>query len=366
MEMQFSAGQLAEMLGGVVEGDSNVLVSNFSKIEEGGAGTLSFLANPKYSEYIYTTKASVVLVSKDLELHGAVPCTLVRVADPYSSLAQLMRLADQYLSPKRSGIDSTAVISDKAKIGQNVYIGPYVVIEDGAVVGDNAQIYAHSFIGMGASVGNDVTLYHGVTIYKGCKIGDRCILHAGCVIGSDGFGFAPNTDGTYSKIPQLGIVIVESDVEIGANATLDRSTMGATLIKKGVKLDNLVHIAHNVVVGENTVMAAMTGIAGSTEIGRNCMFGGQSGAVGHLKIADFSTFAARCGVANTIKEPGKQWHFHPHIESSNFRRSFVCLKQLPDTVKVVSNTERELKQAKERIAELENKISEILSKIENK
>lgn len=361
--MEFSAGQLAAMLNGRVEGDENVKVYTFAKIEEGKNGAISFLANPKYTEYLYTTKSSVVLVSESLVPTKEFTCTLLRVADPYVAIAQLLRLADQYLSPKRKGIDASASISEKAQIGENVYIGQNVVIEDGAVIGNGCQIYANTFIGQGVSLGEDSLVYANVTIYKGCKVGNRCVLQAGCVIGGDGFGFAPNPDGSYSKIPQLGIVRLEDDVEIGANSTIDRSTMGETLIKRGVKIDNLVHIAHNVVVGEDTVMAALTGIAGSTKIGKHCMFGGQSGVVGHVEVADNSNFAAKCGVSSSIKTPGQQWHFYPHIEGSKFRRSYVCFKQLPDTVKVVSETEKQLRVANERIEMLEKQIQELASKI---
>ena len=361
--MEFTAGQLAAMLKGQVEGDDNVKVSTFAKIEEGRNGAISFLSNPKYTEYLYSTKSSVVLVSKDFVPTKEYSCTLLRVADPYAAVAQLLRLADQYLSPKRNGIHPSAFISDKAQIGENVYIGQNVVIEDGAVIGNGCQIYANTFIGQCVTLEEDSLVYANVTIYKGCKVGKRCVLQAGCVIGGDGFGFAPNPDGSYSKIPQLGIVRLEDDVEIGANSTVDRATMGETVIHKGVKIDNLVHIAHNVVVGDNTVMAALTGIAGSTKIGKHCMFGGQSGVVGHVEVADNSNFAAKCGVSSSIKTPGQQWHFYPHMEGAKFRRSYVCLKQLPETVKVVSETEKQLRVANERIEALEKQIQELASKI---
>lgn len=361
--MEFTAGQLAAMLKGQVEGDENVKVSTFAKIEEGRTGAISFLSNPKYTEYLYSTKSSVVLVSNDFVPTKEYSCTLLRVVDPYAAVAQLLRLADQYLSPKRNGIHPSAFISDKAKVGENVYIGQNVVIEDGAVIGNGCQIYANTFIGQGVTLEEDSLVYANVTIYKGCKIGKRCVLQAGCVIGGDGFGFAPNPDGSYSKIPQLGIVRLEDDVEIGANSTVDRATMGETVIHKGVKIDNLVHIAHNVVVGDNTVMAALTGIAGSTKIGKHCMFGGQSGVVGHVEVADNSNFAAKCGVSSSIKTPGQQWHFYPHMEGAKFRRSYVCLKQLPETVKVVSETEKQLRVANERIEMLEKQIQELASKI---
>lgn len=293
--MEFSAQQIADFLKGEVVGDSTIKVSDFSKIEEGRPGTLTFLSNPKYTEYIYTTKASVVLVNSDFVPEKEIGATLIKVANSYEALAMLLSLVES-MKPKKQGVSSLASISESATIGENAYIGPYAVVESGVKIGKNVQIYPHVYIGENVTIGDNVILYPNVTIYHGCKIGDRCILHAGCVLGSDGFGFAPSADGHYDKIPQIGIVTLESDVEIGANTTVDRSTMGTTLIKRGAKLDNLIQIAHNVEVGEDTVMAALTGIAGSSKIGKRCMFGGQSGVVGHVNMADGTILAARAGV----------------------------------------------------------------------
>jgi UDP-3-O-[3-hydroxymyristoyl] glucosamine N-acyltransferase len=326
--MEFSAQQIADFLKGEVVGDSTIKVSDFSKIEEGRPGTLTFLSNPKYTEYIYTTKASVVLVNSDFVPEKEIGATLIKVANSYEALAMLLSLVES-MKPKKQGVSSLASISESATIGENAYIGPYAVIESGAKIGKNVQIYPHVYIGENVTIGEDVILYPNVTIYHGCKIGDRCILHAGCVLGSDGFGFAPSADGHYDKIPQIGIVTLESDVEIGANTTVDRSTMGTTLIKRGAKLDNLIQIAHNVEVGEDTVMAALTGIAGSSKIGKRCMFGGQSGVVGHVNMADGTILAARAGVTKDLTEPNAAYSGYPQLKLNDFQRSYACFRQLP-------------------------------------
>lgn len=326
--MEFSAQQIADFLKGEVVGDPTIKVSDFSKIEEGRAGTLTFLSNPKYTEYIYTTKASVVLVNADFEPEKEIGATLIKVANSYEALASLLSLVES-MKPKKQGVSSLASISESAEIGENAYIGPYAVIESGAKIGKNVQIYPHVYIGENVTIGDHVILYPNVTIYHGCKIGDRCILHAGCVLGSDGFGFAPSADGHYDKIPQIGIVTLESDVEIGANTTVDRSTMGTTLIKRGAKLDNLIQIAHNVEVGEDTVMAALTGIAGSSKIGKRCMFGGQSGVVGHVNMADGTILAARAGVTKDLTEPNAAYSGYPQLKLNDFQKSYACFRQLP-------------------------------------
>jgi UDP-3-O-[3-hydroxymyristoyl] glucosamine N-acyltransferase len=346
--MEFSAQQLADYLKGKVIGDSTITVSNFSKIEEGTPGTLTFLANPKYTEYIYTTQASIVLVNNDFVPEKEIRSTLIQVEDSYSALAFLLRLVEN-MQPKKGGISSSAFIADNAVIGDNSYIGAFTVIESKAKIGNNAQIYPQAYIGDNVRIGDNVTIYPGVKIHKDCVIGNNCTFHAGAVIGSDGFGFAPDADGVYHRVPQLGSVVIEDDVEIGANTTIDRATMGSTLIKKGVKLDNLIQIAHNVEVGENTVMAALTGIAGSTKIGKQCMFGGQSGAVGHLTIADGSIFAARTGVSNNVKEPNQAFHNYPHMKAKDFQKSHVCFKQLPDMRNKIFELEKQLKELKELI-----------------
>lgn len=349
--MEFSAQQIAEYLKGEVVGDSAVKVSNFSKIEEGVPGTLTFLSNPKYTEYIYTTQASVVLVNSDFVAEKPISATLIKVANSYEALASLLTLVDSMKS-KKQGVSSMASISSSATIGENSYIGAYVVIEDGVKIGNNVQIYPHVYIGDNVTIGDNVILYPGVTIYHGCKIGNRCILHAGSVVGSDGFGFAPSADGHYDKIPQIGIVTIEDDVEIGANTTVDRSTMGTTLIKRGVKLDNLIQIAHNVEVGEDTVMAALTGIAGSTKIGKRCMFGGQSGVVGHINIADGSVLSARTGATKNLTEPNAVYSGYPQLKMKDFQKSYACFRQLPNM--------------REQLMELNKKMDELSRLLEEK
>jgi len=346
--MKFSAQQIAEYLKGKIIGDPAVTVSNFSKIEEGTPGALTFLYNPKYTEYIYTTQASIVLVNNDFVPEKEIRATLIRVPDSYSALASLLNLVEN-IQPKKSGVSPSVAIDDSAVVGDNPYIGAFTVIEAGAEIGDNAQIYPQVYVGENVRIGNNVKIYPGVKIYKDCVIGDNCIFHAGAVIGSDGFGFAPDANGVFQKVSQLGNVIIEDDVEIGANTAIDRATMGSTIIKKGVKLDNLIQIAHNVEVGENTVMAAQSGIAGSTKIGKQCVFAGQSGAIGHITIADNSTLAGRAVAACDIKESNQAFLGYPHMKAKDFQRSHVCFKQLPDMRNKIFELEKQLKELKEQI-----------------
>ena len=346
--MEFTAKQIAEFLGGTVDGNENAAVHTFAKIEEGVPGALSFLSNVKYTQYLYSTRSSIVLVNKDFVPEQPVSATLVRVDNAYESLAKLMSLYAS-MKPGRSGISSLASVSEKAKIGQNVYIGPFSVVEDGAVIGDNTQIYPHVIVGEGASVGADCILYPHVTIYYGCKIGNRCILHAGCVIGADGFGFAPTPQG-YNKIPQIGIVQLEDDVEIGANTCIDRSTMGRTVIHKGVKLDNLIQVAHNVEIGENTVMSAQTGIAGSSKVGSWCMVGGQCGISGHITLGNKVNLAAKTGVISSL-EDGSTMMGYPAIGYRNFLRSSLIYKDLPEISKTIRSLEKEIEELKAKLAE---------------
>ena len=346
--MEFSAQQIADYLKGKVVGNPEIKVSNFSKIEEGVPGTLTFLSNPKYTEYIYTTQASIVLVNDTFEPKQELKPTLIKVKNSYDALASLLSLVDSY-KPKKKGISPQACVSEKAKIGENAYVGAYTCIEDGAVIGKNAQIYPQVYIGDNVRIGDNVTLYPGVKIYNDCVIGNNCMVHAGTVIGSDGFGFAPTADGKYDKIPQIGIVVIEDDVEIGANTTIDRSTMGATIIRRGVKIDNLVQIAHNVEVGEDTVMAAQSGFAGSAKIGKHCMFGGQSGVVGHLTVADGTMLAAKCGVSNNIKEPNKMFHGFPHVEAKTFQRAFVCFRNFPAIRNQILDLEKQVAELKKMV-----------------
>ena len=326
--MEFTAKQIAELIQGRVEGDENVAINTFAKIEEGKAGAISFLSNPKYLHYIYETKSSVVLINEDVALEKPVSATLIRVKNAYESVAKLLQLYES-MKPKKIGIDPLAFVSASVKIGKDCYIAPFACIGDNVVIGDNTRIYPH------------------VTIYHDCHIGNRVTIHAGSVIGADGFGFAPNTDG-YDKIPQIGNVIIEDDVEIGANTCVDRSTMGSTIIHKGVKLDNLVQIAHNVEVGENTVMSAQVGIAGSTKVGKWCMFGGQSGFAGHITVGDKTFVGAQCGVNSSVK--GNQSLIgSPAIEPKNFFKSSVLFKKLPDIYKQLNDLQKEVDELKSRL-----------------
>lgn len=297
--MEFSAKQIAEYIQGVIIGDEEATVHTFAKIEEGIPGALSFLSNPKYTHYIYDTKSSIVLVNKDFQPERDIQATLIKVDNAYESLAKLMTLYEMS-KPKKSGIDPLASVAASAKIGKNVYIGAFACIEEGAEIGDNAYIHPHVTVGCNAKVGENTILYPQVTIYHDCRVGNQCIIHAGAVIGADGFGFAPSAEG-YEKIPQIGIAIIEDNVEIGANTCIDRSTMGATIVHKGVKLDNLIQVAHNVEVGSHTVMASQVGIAGSTKIGEWCMFGGQVGVAGHIQIGDHVNVGAQSGIPGNTK-----------------------------------------------------------------
>ncbi len=344
--MEFSAQQIAAFLNGTVEGDPDVKVSNFSKIEEGKIGTLTFLANPKYEHYIYNTKASIVLVNNDFTPLGIVPATLIRVDNAYASLAMLLNMVEQS-KKKENGIDSTAFIAKSASVDENAYIGAFAYIGNNAKVGKNCRIYPYAYVGDNVIIGDNTVLYPHVTIYEGCVVGCNCILHAGSVVGSDGFGFAPEGE-TYKKIPQLGNVVIEDDVEIGANTTIDRAVMDSTILRRGVKLDNLVQIAHNVEVGENTVMAAQVGIAGSVKIGKHCMFGGQVGLAGHIKIADHVNFGAQSGVISDIKEATTVLGA-PAIPAKNFMRSSAIFGRLPEMYRTIGQLQREIEELKKEL-----------------
>ncbi len=344
--MEFSAKQIATFIQGEVIGDENASVHTFAKIEEGIPGAISFLSNPKYTPYIYTTESSIVLVNKDFVPEQEIKATLIKVDNAYDSLAKLLTLYEQS-KPKKTGIHPLAYVAETAKVGQDAYIAPFAYVGDYAEVGNHVQIHSHAVINEHAKVGNNCILYPNVTIYHDCRIGNNCILHAGCVIGADGFGFAPTPAG-YEKIPQIGIVQIEDDVEIGANTCIDRATMGATIIRKGVKLDNLIQIAHNVEVGSNTVMAAQVGIAGSTKIGQWCMFGGQVGIAGHIKIGDKVMCGAQTGIANTIKS-GSTIQGSPAIDAKNFARSSVVFKNLPDMYSTLNTLKREVEELKKQL-----------------
>lgn len=328
--MEFTANQIAEVLDGTVEGVESQTVTNLSKIEEGEPNTLSFLANAKYEEYIYSTKASVVIVNKDFKPQKALPktCTLIKVDNAYECFAKLLEMYDSYKNNK-TGISKRASVSDSAKIGKDVYIADFVVVSDNVEIGDNTKIFASTIINDNVKIGSDCKIYSGVNIYDSCLIGDECTLHSGVILGGDGFGFAPNSENNYKKVPQIGNVILEDHVEIGSNSTIDRATLGSTIIRKGVKLDNLIQIAHNVEIGENTVIAAQTGVAGSTKIGKNCMIGGQVGIVGHLTIADGVKIAAQSGIGHSIKKEGEIMQGSPAFSIMDYKKSYVLFKNLP-------------------------------------
>ncbi|MBC8321413.1 MAG: UDP-3-O-(3-hydroxymyristoyl)glucosamine N-acyltransferase [Bacteroidetes bacterium] len=339
--MKFTAQQIAVALNGTVEGNPNIEVFNLSKIEEGESGTLSFLANPKYTSYIYSTKASIVIVNSDFKAEKPVTATLIRVKDAYSSFATLLEMYQQ-LKGKRIGISAKASIAHNATIGKDAYIGDFVSIGENTVVGNNCAIYPNSTIGFNCKIGNDSIIYPGVNVYDDCIIGNDCTLHAGVVIGADGFGFAPQDDNNYRKVPQIGNVILEDRVEIGANTTIDRATVGSTIIRKGAKIDNLIQIAHNVVVGENTVIAAQTGISGSTKIGKNCMIGGQVGIIGHLDIADGVMIAAQSGVGKSITEEKSIHEGSPAFAIRDFQRSYIHFRRFDNIVKRLNELEYKL------------------------
>ena len=330
--MQFTAKQIAEFIGGRVEGNEQATVSTFAKIEEATEGAITFLSNPKYTSYIYNTKASIVLVNDDLELEHPVESTLIRVPNAYECVAKLMQMYAASL-PKKKGIDPLAFVSKTAKIGKDVYIGPFTYVGEGVKIGDGCLIYPH------------------VTIYDGCQIGNNVTIHAGAVIGADGFGFAPNQDG-YDKIPQMGIVVIEDNVEIGANTCVDRSTMGQTVLHKGVKLDNLIQVAHNCEIGENTVMSAQAGMAGSTKIGAWCMVGGQAGFSGHITIADKTFIGAQSGVISNTKGNGEQLIGAPAINPKVFFKARALDAKLPEMYRQIAQLQRELDELK-KIVEVE-------------
>lgn len=341
--MEFTAKQVADFIQGKIEGDENAKINTFAKIEEGVPGAISFLSNPKYTHYIYDTQSSVVLVNEDVELTQPVKATLIRVKNAYECVAKLLQLY-QSMMPKKTGISPQAFVSASAKIGKDCYVGAFAYIGEGVVIGDNTQIHPNVVIEDGAKLGAGCIIYPNVTIYNGCKLGNNVTIHAGSVIGADGFGFAPNTEG-YDKIPQIGIVTIEDNVEIGANTCVDRSTMGTTIIRKGVKLDNLVQIAHNVEVGENTVMSAQVGIAGSTKIGKWCMFGGQVGIAGHATIGDKTFLGAQSGVPGNIKGNVTLIGTPPTAPKAYFKQIAITRK-LPEIYKKVIELEKQIEELK--------------------
>lgn len=337
--MEFNARTIAEFISGEVIGDPDVKVNDVSKIEEGKPGTLCFLANPKYEKYLYTTGATIVIVNKDLVLTDKVNSTLIRVPDAYQAFASLLELYDSF-KPQKKGIEEPSFIAASASIGHDAYIGAFAYIGDKSKIGENAKIYPQVYIGENVQIGENTIIFAGVKIYHNCIIGSNCIIHAGSVIGADGFGFAPSAENDYKKIPQIGNVIFEDYVEIGANVTIDRATMGSTIIRKGVKLDNMVHIAHNVEVGENTVIAAQTGIAGSTKIGRDCMFGGQVGIAPHVTVANGIKLGAKSGVNSNLKKENDILIGSPVQNYSDFMKCYVIFRKLPELKTKLDNLDK--------------------------
>lgn len=337
--MQFTAQEISLLLKGTVEGDPQTIISQLAKIEEATTGCLSFLANPRYEQYLYTTQASVVIVNKDLAVTEPVNATLIRTDNAYSAFSVLLEKFNT-LRLNKSGIEQPSFIHPTATIGQNVYIGAFAYIGADVKIGDNCKIYPHTYIGDNVILGHEVTLFAGTKVYFDCKIGNQVIIHSGAIIGSDGFGFAPTADGTYSKISQIGNVVLEDLVEVGSNTTIDRATMGSTIIRKGVKLDNLIQIAHNADIGANTVIAAQTGISGSTKIGENAVIGGQVGIVGHITVAKGTQVQAQSGINRTIKEPDKKWAGSPVQPYQEHLRSQVVMHQLPELKKRIEELEK--------------------------
>lgn len=345
--MEFSAQMIAGLIGGTVEGNPDAKVNDFAKIEEGRPGCISFLANIKYAHYLYETESSVVLVNNDFVLEHEVKSTLIRVPNAYEAVAKLLQVYES-MKPKRKGIDSLAFIDPSAKVGKDCYIGPFVAIAEGVEIGDGCVLHPHVTIGRNAKVGDNTEIYSNAVVYHDCKVGSRCVLHAGCVIGADGFGFAPTPEG-YEKIPQIGIVTIEDDVEIGANTCVDRSTMGSTYVRRGVKLDNLVQIAHNDDIGAHTVMSAQVGVAGSTKVGEWCMFGGQVGIGGHAVIANRTMAGAQSGIPNNVKKEGTTIQGSPAIDGRNFWKSSAVFKNLPEMWSDLNRMKKEIKMLKEQL-----------------
>lgn len=342
--MQFTAAQIAVLLNGKIEGNAEAIVSSFGKIEEAQKGQLTFLANPKYEDFLYTTNASVAIVNNGYELRQPVKPTLIRVQDAYTAFAQLLGKYQEMVTQQLKGIQQPCYISSSAEIADNVYIGAFAYVGENVKVGEGSKIFPQTFIGDNVIVGKDCIIHPSVKIYHDCELGNGVIVHAGTVIGSDGFGFAPQADGSFKKVPQIGNVVIEDGVEIGANTTIDRATMGSTCIRQGAKLDNLIQIAHNVEVGNSTVIAAQAGVSGSTKIGSNVMIGGQAGLVGHIQIADGSKINAQSGVSKSLKEPYSAVTGSPAADYTSALRSQAVFRNLPQLEKRIQELENIIKQ----------------------
>jgi UDP-3-O-[3-hydroxymyristoyl] glucosamine N-acyltransferase len=341
--LEFSAQQIAMMIQGQVEGDASVTVHNFGKIEEATAGQITFLANPKYEAFLYTTAASIVIIGAQQQLKEKIKATLIRVPDAYAAFATLLTKYQELKAQQLEGIQSPSFIAPSAKIGTNHFIAAFAYINEGATLGDHVKIFPNVVIGENVKIGNHVTIHPGVVVYADCVIGNHVTIHSGSIIGSDGFGFAPKEDGSYQKVPQLGNVVIEDDVEIGSNCSIDRATMGSTYIRKGVKIDNLCQIAHNVDVDEHTAMAAQVGIAGSAKIGKYVMIGGQTGIAGHLHIADGTKIVAQSGIPSTVKSADTLMG-SPAINHNDFKRSYIGFRKLPFILSKIQEFERQLKE----------------------
>jgi len=344
--MKFTANQIAEILEGEIDGNENAEVHKLSKIEEGENGSLTFLSNPKYTQYIYSTKASVTIVNKSFIPESKIETTLIKVDDAYKAFSKLLAFYDEVKSNK-SGIETPSHISETAKLGKNIYLGAFAYIGNNVIIGDNVKIYPNVYIGDNVKVKANTTIFSGAKIYSETEIGENCAIHSGAIIGADGFGFAPNKEGVFSKIPQIGNVIIEDNVDIGAATTIDRATLGSTIIRKGVKLDNQIQVAHNVEIGKNTVIAAQTGIAGSTKIGENCMIGGQAGIAGHLTIGNNVRMQAKTGVGKNIKD-NEIIQGTPSFGYSDYNKSYVYFKKLPELAATINSLQKEIKALKDR------------------
>jgi UDP-3-O-[3-hydroxymyristoyl] glucosamine N-acyltransferase len=342
--MQFSAAQIAALINGKLDGNPDVLVNNFGKIEEAQAGQLAFLANPKYEEYLYSTRASIIIVNDNQVLKEKINATLILVPDAYLAFASLLSKYQEMMNQQLTGIQEPVYISKTATLGENVYIGAFAYIGNNVKLGKNVKIYPQSYIGDDVSIGDHTVVYPGVKIYHRCVIGENVTIHAGSVIGADGFGFAPQSDGSFRKIPQMGNVIIEDYVEVGSNATIDRATIGSTIIGKGVKLDNLIQIAHNVEIGSNTVIAAQSGVSGSTKLGKNVMVGGQVGIVGHIQIADGSKINAQSGVTKSMKTPNSAVTGSPAFDYTSALRAQAAARKLPEFEKRIIELEKLIQQ----------------------
>jgi UDP-3-O-[3-hydroxymyristoyl] glucosamine N-acyltransferase len=350
--MTFTAAQIAHLVNGKVEGDPNTAVSSFGKIEDASSGQLSFLANPKYEEHLYTTAASLILVNEAQELRQSVKATLIRVPDAYTAFATLLSKYQEIEAGQLIGVQAHSYISGSARMGENVFVGAFAYLGENVEIGNNVKIHPHVYVGNNVKIGDHTILHSGVKVYHNCVIGRSVTIHAGSVVGSDGFGFAPQSDGTFKKIPQIGNVIVEDLVEIGANATIDRATMGSTIIRSGAKLDNLIQIAHNVEIGHDTVIAAQSGVSGSTKIGSHVMIGGQAGIVGHIQIADGSRINAQSGVSKSIKLPNTTVTGSPAFDYTSALRSQAISRNLPELEKRIKELEelvRQLLAERERV-----------------